>query len=439
MGEILPAIVSDWTQAGENLDYEVNSFTIEEDKTSEIISSVMTSDLVLFTAFNLHQCRLFEIIRGKLDLKTPIALYLHGLASVGLWPLYKWKWLSLMQPKDFLIVTSEADKKCLDAIEYKGKHYKIPFSVNRIPSSVTLSSGDRLNLVYIGRISEQKNLHTIFWALSLLDKKERSKFKFDIYGKEDHLGSPNMGKVSSNYLQFLQELSKKLDITDIINFHGHLQREDLYQRLNSHQVFISTSLHSDENFGMAALSSLKIGQRAILSAWGGHMEFAGPFANQLALLPVYKTSIGPVISPIDIVESIRNLESLNSVQVHQFSSLDVQEKIEKVIVNANSEQQVSFNDIPKRLSISYDQFTENLQPELKMSRIFAGYHDLNAHHFLKAYGMIHPIPLHKKEDKIIAPWISYIDNKVIINDPHRGKIELSENDSKDLNNFGIAW
>lgn len=443
MTEILPGIVRDWTNAFKGQGHEVSVHFIEEDSTAQIISSVLRSDLILFTAFNLQQNKLHQIIRQKLNIEIPIGLYLHGLASVGLWPLAKWGWIQNSNAQDFFVVTSEADIQCLQKINLKAKVLKIPFSID--DQSLKQNSGTigLHHFIFTGRISEQKNIHTLLWGVSLLSEEVKKRIVIDIFGKEDHLGSPNMGKKSTTYLQILEELVKKLQLNSTVKFHGFLDRDDLNsQFLSQPHTFISASLHSDENFGMAALRSLKNGQRAILTAWGGHLEFNSFFQKQVDYLPVYKSPYGPVISPLEIRNSI--LKALNDdykvEPVNSACSPDsVSSLIAKNIPQMLEQNQFQIGNLAQELAERYTTFFHASAEQNKLSKIFDSYADTWAHFFFESYGMKSQLPLLKGSRFTTAPWVTEVGTQLRINDPHRGEWSLSKKDEYLLFDYGLRW
>jgi len=443
MTEILPGIVQDWTKAFQEQGHEVIIHQVEEDSTSKILASVLKSDLILFTAFNLQANQLHQIIRQKLNLEIPIGLYLHGLASVGLWPLEKWGWLQNTKAFDFFVVTSDADIHCLQKIDLKAKVFKIPFSIDDQQLEQKSRSKDLHHFIFTGRISEQKNLHTLLWGISLLNEENRNKIVLDIFGKEDHLGSPNMGKKSTAYLKTLEDLVVKLKLNSIVKFHGFLDREELNANYLSHShTFISPSLHSDENFGMAALRSLKNGHRALLTAWGGHLEFDSFFNNQVDYLPVYKSHYGPVISPLDIKKSIEKALSNDLVHGPRKSACshdDVSQLIALQIPKMLEPGLFQFGKLATDLAARYTQYFKNSEDQIKLSQIFENYADTWAHLFFESYGMKTSLPREKGPDFITAPWVTDEGSQFKIADPHRGEWFLSKNEEELLFEFGLRW
>jgi len=445
MTEILPGIVRDWTRAFKDQGYEVILHEVEKDSSGKILASVLKSDLILFTAFNLQQNQLYQMIRQKLSIEIPIGLYLHGLASVGLWPLSKWGWLQNSKAQDFFIVTSEADIQCLKKIEMKGKVLKIPFSIDDQQLEKKARNEDIHHFIFTGRISEQKNLHTLLWGISLLRKEDKKRVVLDIFGKEDHLGSPNMGKKSTAYLKTLLELIAELELDSIVKFHGFLEREQLNnQFLSQPHTFISPSLHSDENFGMAALRSLKNGQRALLTAWGGHLEFNSFFKDQVDYLPVYKSSFGPVISPLDIKKAIEKA-LIKDQKIEPRSSACSPDSVSKLIsakipqMLEQDQDQFQIGKLARAIAEKYTHYFKASEDQNKMSKVFDGYADSWAHLFFESYGMKSPLPSEKGNNFITAPWVSDQDSHFKITDPHRGEWSLSKKEEELLFDLGLRW
>src|SRR5581483_11473012 len=172
----------------------------------------------------------------------------------------------------------------------------IETAIGRRGPGLRRGDGER-SFVYVGRISEQKNLHNLLHALSILREREPNlRWTLEVYGKPDRWGSPNMGFRMKNYLGFLRRLSRALGIDDRVRWRGFVRRERLDPLIARRpHVFVSARLHSDEDFGVAALKSLCAGQPAVLSAWGGHLDLRRRFPGQVRLVPVYRSGIGPFV------------------------------------------------------------------------------------------------------------------------------------------------
>lgn len=121
-----------------------------------------------------------------------------------------------------------------------------PFQQNKIPKEV-----GEVNLVFISRISEKKNLDG---ALDLLlNNKFDGKINFNIYGPIE----------DSNYWNKCKSKIKLLPNNIHVKYHGVLERKDI-KKVYSNNHFLFFLTHG-ENFGHVIVESLMSGTPVILS------------------------------------------------------------------------------------------------------------------------------------------------------------------------------
>ena len=239
-----------------------------------------------------------------------------------------------------------------------------------------------------------------------------------------------MERESIDYKAYLMSLVKSLDLEDYVEFRGFVKREIIYSELNSIEyVFISLSLHSDENFGMAALRSLSDGKKAILSNWGGHADFDKSFPNQVLLIDVEGGSDGPYIDPVSVISSIEEcchfipLEINAIPKKYQRESITarlkaISEKISSLPLVALKHSAWAEAILQKRNSFALNKLG-------KGTKIFNDYCDQKSHLFFSVYGMgdnaIKPITY---DLYLIPPWVKISNDIITIEDPHKGFFQI---------------
>ncbi len=132
--------------------------------------------------------------------------------------------------------------------------------------------------LYTGRLSPQKK------TLQLLDCFEKA-FKnhsnpplFLFAGAYDQLGTPFIGNyLAKNQYQSIVQL--QIDnlpdqLKDRVHYVGNLDPDELTQYYLAGDMFISLSLHNDEDYGMSPIESLLSGTKTILTDWAGYSSFA---------------------------------------------------------------------------------------------------------------------------------------------------------------------
>lgn len=437
MQEIIPFIVETW-QAAESESTQVRVVNIDKEKLADYFKDLIECSAVVLTCFTPQMFKLAAYIRGDLKLGCNFIVYLHNQATIACWPMRHWGAVNLFQKKDFFISSCARDAECLKITFPEARCKIIPFSYKDISSESIFSKPDEVEipLIYIGRISSQKNIHTTLLALKIL-KKQRPELRWTlhVYGKEDNLGSPNMGISQPGYQQFLLDLCDTLKIKENVFFHGYQDREHLKDVLKQRRhVLISPSLHSDENFGMAAFQCLIANHTAVLSDWGGHADFKKHFDNQTELVKVYKTSKGPSIDPAELAKAIlksieryRDSRGTLTPEYYSFGSI-VKKNKELLAAETGTEHSLRATEISDEI---YKRATcEKIKGNPK---IFNTYKDEQAQIFFEAYGMKHDLPrLNSELGYSIVPWVEKNKKSVLIKDYHRGQETLCED--KNLNN-----
>ncbi len=425
MQEIIPSLEILWSGI-EGIDSEV--INIDELNLKNFLPKVLNADKFIVTAFNLKMTRAIEVVRKSVQHKGQIFFYVHNMATIGAWPLERWGLNKYLNSGDRFIVTSDHDLESMKLCYSNAAVIKHPFffpSYN-IQREREVANDPDPDFIFIGRISTQKNLHNLIWAFSKYREKKNAKGKLIFFGEEDHLGSPNMKILGENYLEQLKSFVDKLNLSKQVQFRGFVEREKIESELKfKDYVFISPSLHSDENFGMAAFRALVNGKRAILSDWGGHSDYHLSFASQLELIPVSSSANGPVVSADQILHSMLNIlgkkcsepfypdyYKMESIRNILRSELFLESSEKRPLVQSKESLELC-----KRQALLQNNFSMN---------IFTDYSDPLSHKFFKAYGMekVGESKLFDRNVYKLSPWSYIRGNQIIIEDPHKGSYFL---------------
>ncbi|MEQ7127286.1 glycosyltransferase family 4 protein [Actinopolymorpha sp. B11F2] len=130
------------------------------------------------------------------------------------------------------------------------------------PISTAESHGGPVRLVFIGRISEKKNLRLVLEALSQV----RRHVEFDIYGPIEDVA----------YWQKCKRLVNKMPRNVSVAYCGEIQPENVRRTFANYDAFVFPTL--GENFGHVILESLSAGCPVICSnetPWSSILESGG--------------------------------------------------------------------------------------------------------------------------------------------------------------------
>ena len=146
------------------------------------------------------------------------------------------------------------------------------------------------DFLYTGRLSAQKNITPLIHSFHDFIKMTGSRSRLHIAGSFDDLGYPFFGvHFPPEYNRHLfMEALESLDQSSIreqIHFVGNLSGHELLDYYQACDIFVSLSLHNDEDYGMAPAEALCCGMPLVLSDWGGYASFCLPEAP-CSLVPV---------------------------------------------------------------------------------------------------------------------------------------------------------
>lgn len=438
MQEIVPKIESQWLSFNDK--YNVTLINCDEKTPKEVLATLIKSDIIVMTVFNLSISKFAHYIRGIASIDTPWVLYLHNQATISMWPYYQWKMGEFFQENDLFIGTCDGDMKSLKLSLPKAQYLQASFPYEELPKGNTknINKGSSSHsFVYVGRISAQKQLHNLIWAFSLL-LKENPECNQDLhlFGKEDNLGSPNMGIPGEGYLIFLKELVKKLELEDKVHFQGFKKREDIHTSLKTwSHTLVFPSLHSDENFGMSLMRGLKEGSTAICSDWGGFNEHIKNFPSSVMPINVYQSETGPFISAEDLKLAMvksSSLTSSDSTQIYrdEESLKDIESAIQMTLNNTKTTR-LELSELGKEILK-----TKSTLEDRKEQRIFKDYKDKRSFHFFNAYGMNHSISKYSSQSQL-APWVEKKGDKFISSEPYKGELEFNSLEELFKNGFCV--
>jgi glycosyltransferase involved in cell wall biosynthesis len=427
--EVIPAIERTWTRIGQSRRENVRMLSVPLGPEIERSLQTAASQVkrIVLTVTTPDTVRIALLLRLQRNVTAPMIIYVSGDSTEG---FHAFGALAdLLTESDIFIVSSEAEAVTTRHCFPNARVSVIPFP---LVDQFKVNDGERdtrlkvARLAYVGRISEQKNLHTLLFALWILRTfyGHQPEFTLSVYGSLDNLGSPNMGLKFPNYDKYLQRLAEVLGIRHLITWHGFKSRDWLFDNVHLEpHILVSPTLHSDENFGSSVLASLVNGHQVVTTAWGGHFDFQEWFSEQLILVPVHRSTRGPVVDPVLLAKSMRRATSRISTNVDDaaltraraaFSESEVTTRTAELL-NHSSGKSVSLKKSPTLQLIH-----ERRSLFGGMRKIYENYEDPVAQIFFEAYGMKEPLTFQEPSSYILPPWTSYSNHVLRVDDPHRG-------------------
>lgn len=444
--EIIPSLERAWTSCGHRFHWRVHLFRYDSRSKLEFFRVLFQADIIVATSAT-HAAGLLYVIRKKLGLKTPILIHAHGECSAGGSPFVEFI-AELMTTQDIFLAASRSEANGIRICFPNAAIRTAPFPIlslypelRRQTSASRGGSEKPTTFIYAGRITEQKNLHSLLWSLWFLRRREpRIPWRAEFYGYCDGLGSPNMGFRMEDYGTYLGKLCSALGLEDRVSWEGFLPTVELHKKiLKRRHIFLSPSLNSDEDFGVAALKSLAVGNAAVLSSWGGHRDFARSFGRQVVMVPVLAGALGPYVPVAKLARGLFRALHMGRARAPVWRGGAAAYTAEGSGILLERYARLPFSLKRDRLAVSsitkkISKRRYGLKPQLSSDplfaptpgfvgappQVFSNYRDSYAGPFFRAYGLKSLVRTPPRERLIIAPWVHLKPGGIIVRDPHRG-------------------
>lgn len=265
-------------------------YYVRRDEVFKNAKSFMKYEKIICLDHCVESFKLLALLKSLLKDDLVIEFYALGMASSYYWPLIKFGLARHLSTKDKFVVSCfrdiELTRQCFSNAQVELRSFEIR------PRD-ELRPANKQRLVYIGRLSFQKNLHGLLLFFSHY-KKSHPGAVLELFGDWDNLDLPYFEMKMSSYKDYILDLVNQLGLSDEVIFHGPKTEEQIDQLMQEGSLtFISLSLQTDENFGIAAYKALSFGHRAILSNWGGHAQLKELFGESVYLVQSAVSKNGP--------------------------------------------------------------------------------------------------------------------------------------------------
>lgn len=320
--------------------------------------------------------------------------------------------------QDLWIMSCKADAELANLAWKNIKTAVIPLKSVDMHIAYSKKQYECSHIYYFGRISEQKNLIASLYAVALVARKMREYGrKFKVYGYEDFLGVPNLRIPSQGYLEYLYATVKLLGIKDLVEFRPAVEVNKIEEEL-SQGIFLSPSIHSDENFGLVAFRAMKIGTPVILSKWGGHIDHTTSFAG-IEYVDVFETNSGPEVNPYQIAKILLKIwdkKPIIKYVLKEFQKLPLEWKGNDKLLPTDLKLEINNRVaethpwIHRKWPLYGKIFTSHLDPKFLSAQRIYGARKL-------------PAMINRKG--VISPMVSITSIKIKVKDPRIGVLRFA--------------
>jgi glycosyltransferase involved in cell wall biosynthesis len=440
MQEIIPWIERSWLDSAVPGTHDVLCRNVDRHSLSELLPELLAADNVVFTCFTVKLCRIGQLLRERFALDARYFIYLHSQATILCWPFHAWGMGAFLRTDDVFLSSSIPDARTFRLSFEQSRVEVVPFTIPGLRARYRLppSSRGEIPFIYAGRISAQKNLHTLIYAFRLFrDAHPEVPWRLLVFGTDDNLGSPNMAMRSMHYGAALQKLARLLKLEDRIAFRGHQRRSRLNRALSVRRhIAVSASIHSDENFGMAPFRSLCRGNLAVLTHWGGFADFGRQFAGLVLPVAVREAEKGPWVDPVGLAALLHRAADRYRRAVRRRTRLRVQ--VPRYYLEAHISARLRtlalegrrgpaprilrMTRLAARILEKRERFARG---NPRSERIFASYSDPDTRALFRSYLMRRQKAARRAPLSLLCcPWVRVVSHGFRAYDLHRGTSEL---------------
>ncbi len=217
--------------------------------------------------------------RAALDCQPPVIGFLMGSMSRGAAEMAVWS--RYLKSTDILVGNCDGDVEITEKFFKNARIRKIPFAFDEstfypvdeqrkqaIRVELGFQQEDRI-LLYSGRITIEKNLHTLFRIFSVLQDLVPN-IHLVVVGEPFNIPFSALGmypvSVSATLMRLMDDLQINKSQVHLIGRKGAAQLRDLYAISD---LLVNLTLHHDENFGFAQVEAMACGTPVVGTSWGG--------------------------------------------------------------------------------------------------------------------------------------------------------------------------
>ena len=164
---------------------------------------------------------------------------------------------------------------------------------------------DDFVLVYTGRVTSEKNLHTTLRAIAEL-KRLGYPVKLVIVGRFEDIPFSEFRMYSTHLENKIHTLIESLQISNEVLILEWQTPEELNEVFNASDVFINLTLHHDENFGLSQIEAMSAGVPVIGTAWGGLKDTIENFDGGFSI-NTWGTENGIRIDTVAVIDAVKCL------------------------------------------------------------------------------------------------------------------------------------
>jgi glycosyltransferase involved in cell wall biosynthesis len=246
-----------------------------EEQQKDILRDMMLSCDVLLGWLGVMALR----VRQDINKQIPFVYFMFGsLTRSNAWLK---KIYHLFRTTDVLLVNCASDREIAKLFFENAQVRVLPFAFKESDfypldeaskqahrTTLGFNSDDKI-LLYSGRITLEKNVHSVLRIFSAIQKLITNT-QLIIAGGAYNLPIPQFGAFPVNISRTLERAVVKLGLDqDKVRFVGRKEKADLCGLYNIADVVINMTLNHDENFGLSQVEAMACGTPVIGANWGG--------------------------------------------------------------------------------------------------------------------------------------------------------------------------
>ncbi len=280
----------------ENQGLSIQYFEIERELNDDQVDFLRESEKNTIIFFQIDHL-IFDYILEQLTDLNELRYIIPILGNLTVEPI-RWKNLNSLLRGKKVCFLSASYRQCLQSeLLLNGYLKRIPYPVkdsafdNR-PSKK--EGGDKISVVYAGRITPQKNILNLIRSFSFA-KKLNPKLELVICGnfhdRGYHLHHIDLGPT------YRSTVLEVMESTEGVRYIGNLDQASLRSLFQNSDYQVSLSTYHDEDFGYSIAQGMAVGLKPILTNWGGHYDHSLVYGDTMIPVEINEVNIPtPVVT-----------------------------------------------------------------------------------------------------------------------------------------------
>lgn len=257
---------------------------------------------------------------------------------------------------------------------------------------------DDFVLVYAGRVTIEKNVHSTLEVLHELNRRGM-KVKLVIAGRIEDVPFREFNMFPAGLRDKLNAKIEFFGLSDLVTIEPWLESKQLNELYNVADALINLTLHHDENFGLTQIEAMSAGLPVVATAWGGLKDtliegktgfLADTWTSEYGIRFDWPKVIDAVTTLIESPELRKEMSHFARQHVLEHFALTVYSQnllqlIDYVLEGSSEKSCAHYTDFGQHFSSRFGRDSRFSKDPVAMAPVYTDFSDRDYRHLIKPY------------------------------------------------------